>query len=147
LRILKIDARERLRQLIEMGYLTSVRYRFEQKNYYIGTKYAFYLIHYMKPSRLAAKPIQQIDVGTFDHDIQVLKSRLLIEESEQGTDWINDRQLKCLDPEFYRRYRGDATPDGVYTSQNGKAIAFEFEIARKSKQRYRNKLRRYTYNI
>lgn len=34
-------------------------------------------------------------------------------------------------------------PDGVYTSLAGMTIAFEYEIAQKSKQRYRDKVRRY----
>ncbi|MGE0632250.1 MAG: hypothetical protein AB7O96_07570 [Pseudobdellovibrionaceae bacterium] len=42
-------------------------------------------------------------------------------------------------------YRGsrDSTPDGVYKSPSGKLIAFEYEIAQKSKRRYQDKIRRY----
>lgn len=136
-------ARERLRQLIEMGYLTTVRYRFEQKNYYIGTKNGFDLIRYMQPHWEPCKPIQHIDIRTFDHDVQVTKSRLLIEEYERGTQGTSDRQLKCEFPDYFRKGGRDNSPDGTYTSAAGKKIAFEFEIAQKSKQRYRDKIRAY----
>lgn len=137
-------ARERLRQLIEMGYISTVRYRFEQKNYYIATKHGYDLIYYMLPTATPAKPIQQIDVRTFDHDIQLMKSRLLIEEFENVTSWQSDRQLKCQYPDYFEaRGSRDAAPDGVYNSASGKVIAFEYEIAQKSKKRYLDKIHKY----
>lgn len=137
-------ARERLRMLIEMGYLRTVRYRFEQKNYYVATKHGYELIFYMKAGWMPPKPIAQIDVRTFDHDVQVMKSRLLLEEFESVTSWESDRQLKCQYPEYFQ-YQGsrDSAPDGVYLSASGKTIAFEYEIAQKSRRRYRDKINKY----
>ncbi len=136
--------RERLRHLVAMGYVQPVRYRFEQKSYFIGTKHGYELIHYMQPSLEPSKHIEQIDVRTFDHDVQVMKSRLALEESERVQDWRSDRQLKCTYSNYFQ-FKGsrDSAPDGVYKSLSGKIIAFEYEIAQKSKQRYRDKVRRY----
>lgn len=137
-------ARERLRQLIEMDYISTVRYRFEQKNYYIATKHGYDLIYYYQPTMVPAKPLKQIDVRTFDHDIQVMKSRLLLEEFENITSWDSDRQLKCQYPDYFEtRGSRDSAPDGVYKSASGKVIAFEYEIAQKSKRRYRDKIHKY----
>lgn len=136
--------RERLRHLVAMGYLRPVRYRFEHKSYYIGTKHGYELIYYMQSVMTPSKHIEQIDVRTFDHDIQVMKSRLALEDSEKVQNWQSDRQLKCQYTEYFQ-FKGsrDSAPDGVYTSLAGKIIAFEYEIAQKSKQRYRDKVRRY----
>lgn len=98
----------------------------------------------MQSSLTPSKYIEQIDVRTFDHDIQVMKSRLALEDSEKVQDWQSDRQLKGQYSEYFQ-FKGsrDSAPDGVYKSLNGKIIAFEYEIAQKSKQRYRDKVRRY----
>lgn len=136
--------RERLRELVEYGYLSTTRYRFEQKNYFIGTKHAYDFLEYMQYEIVPTKPIPHIDVRTFDHDIAVMKSRLLIEEVEKGCQWKSDRQLKCEYPAYFdRRSSRDACPDGVYRSVDGKLIAFEYEIAQKSKKRYQDKIRSY----
>lgn len=140
--------RERLRQLIEMGYLNSVRYRFEQKSYYVGTKHGYDLIHYSAAALTPPKPIRQIDIRTFDHDLLVLKSRLVLEEFEKVKNWESDRQLKIQYTEYFQfRSCRDSTPDGVYWTSDGKRVAFEYEIARKSTQRYRDKIRKYVSRI
>ncbi len=136
--------RERLRHLVELGYLNTVRYRFEQKSYYIGTKHGYDLIRFNHSDNGTVKPIESIDVRTFDHDRQVMKSRLLLEEFEKVNKWKSDRQLKCEYFEYFNHnVSRDSTPDGVYQSLGGKTIAFEHEIAQKSKQRYRLKFDRY----
>ncbi|WP_415063741.1 hypothetical protein [Bdellovibrio sp.] len=86
----------------------------------------------MQSSLTPSKYIEQIDVRTFDHDIQVMKSRLALEDSE-----------KVYSEYFQFKGSRDSAPDGVNKSLNGKIIAFEYEIAQKSKQRYRDKVRRY----
>jgi hypothetical protein len=102
----------------------------------------------MLPIATPAKRIQQIDVRTFDYDIQVMKSRLLIEDFENITSWQSDRQLKCLYPDYFEaRGSREAAPDGVYTSASGKVIAFEYEIAQKSKKRYKDKIQKYVSSI
>jgi hypothetical protein len=106
--------------------------------------HSYELILYMKPGWLPSKPLQQIDVRIFDHDVQVMRSRLLLEEVENFQSWQRDRQLKCQYPEYFQ-YSGsrDSTPDGVYHSAEGKVIAFEYEIAQKSRKRYRAKIQKY----
>lgn len=137
-------ARERLRELVLEGYIQTVRYRFENKSYYIGTKNGYDLIKYMKSSWEPAKPIERIDVRTFDHDQRVMESRILLEEQEKVTQWQSDRQLKAEYFNMYGPVNGrDCTPDGVYVSLSGKVVAFEYEIAQKSKKRYEEKFRHY----
>lgn len=140
--------RERLRSLVAEGYLATVRYRFEHKSYYIGTKHGFELINYMQPSLNPTRHIERIDVRTFDHDIQVMKSRLLLEEVENVSHWESDRQLKANYTEYFQMNSSrDSAPDGVYRALTGKVTAFEYEIAQKSKKRYRDKIRKYVQSI
>jgi hypothetical protein len=137
-------ARERLRELLMEGYINCTRYRFENKCYYVGTKYGYQLIEKNCCSESTAKPIDRIDVRTFDHDINVMKSRLLLEEHDKVSSWLSDRQLKAHYDHFFRKNKSrDSAPDGVYKSLGGKIIAFEYEIAQKSKRRYQDKVRRY----
>lgn len=137
-------ARERVRELVLDKYLQPVKYRFENKNYYIGTKEGYDLIRYMKSSWEPAKPIDRIDVRTFDHDQRVMESRILLEEHEKVSQWQSDKQLKAEYLCMYGPVNGrDCTPDGVYKSLAGKVIAFEYEIAQKSKKRYDEKIQHY----
>lgn len=136
--------RERLRELVLDGYIQTVRYRFENKSYYIGTKNGYDLIKNLKSSWEPAKPIDRIDVRTFDHDQRVMESRILLEHQEKATQWQSDRQLKSEYFDMYGKINSrDCTPDGVYVSLSGKVIAFEYEIAQKSKKRYREKIEHY----
>lgn len=140
--------RERLRELMKDGYLATMRYRFESKNYYVGTKHGYDLVRYMQPQLDPVKPIDRIDVRTFDHDVQVMKSRLLLEQSEKVTNWLSDRQLKSFYFDYFQGLGSrDSAPDGVYDSLAGKCIAFEFEIAQKSKKRYADKIQKYVSQL
>jgi hypothetical protein len=136
-------ARERLRKLIDAGYLKSVKFRFESKNFYIGTKLGFKLASADK-SQYTSKPTTGIDIRTFEHDYKVLQCRMLLEENEKVTDWQSDRELKELffETSFHFRSR-ENSPDGVYKTNDGKCIAFEYEIAQKSEERIKRKIRRY----
>ena len=138
--ILKFGGREFTKE----GYLQPVRYRFENKSYYIGTKHGYDLILYAQVNLSAVKQIERIDVRTFDHDIQVMKSRLFLEDCEKVSEWRSDRQLKSDYFEYFQgRGSRDSAPDGAYLSLGGKTIAFEYEIAQKSKKRYQDKVYRY----
>ncbi|MBC7419788.1 MAG: hypothetical protein H7328_03585 [Bdellovibrio sp.] len=90
------------------------------------------------------KPAQRIDVRTFDHDVSVMNSRLLLEEFEKVCDWQSDRQPKAIYYYYFQTGGNrDAAPDGVYKSISGKLIAFEYEIAQKSMKKYQDKIRKY----
>lgn len=137
-------ARERLRELVKEGYLNTVRYRFENRCYYVGTKHGYDLIRHLHGRIEITKPIERIDVRTFDHDVSVMNSRLLLEEFEKVSSWQSDRQLKAIYAEYFQNGGSrDAAPDGVYKSVSGKLIAFEYEIAQKSMKRYQDKIRKY----
>ena len=131
-------ARERLRDLVAEGFLSTERYRFENKCYYVGTKYGYKaVLGLMITDDMTAKPIHRIDVRTFDHDRKVMQVRLFLEEHEKVTKWQSDRQLKMLYTDHYSlRGNRDSAPDGLYYDAEGRLIAFEYEIAQKSKKRY-----------
>lgn len=60
------------------------------------------------------KPIERIDVRTFDHDQRVMESRILLEDQEKVAQWQSDRQLKAEYFNMYGPVNGrDCTPDGV----------------------------------
>lgn len=142
-------ARERLRDLVIHGFLRSVRFRFENKCYYMGTTNGYWFAtNSISIDSPIAKPINKIDIRTFEHDCHVLSARLLLEGHEKVTHWQSDRQLKESYYDYFTRSSTrDFCPDGVYKSVNGKLIAFEYELAQKTKKRYQDKIRQYISSI
>lgn len=83
-----------------------------------------------------------IDSRFLKHDASVSDVRIHLESKEIATQWISEHLL----PEHpgVRKYlTSEFRPDGIYTDPSGQKVAFELEIALKSKERYRQKIKRY----
>lgn len=135
-------ARERLRLLVVNDFLKVERFRVDGKNYYIATKYCF---EYMMGNFLnsdVAMPPATIDIRTFEHDKELIKFRIFLEKTGQIAKWRSERFLKKEHYHFTGRLRRIVAPDAIY-EEHGKKIAFEYEVARKSEGRYREKIKRY----
>lgn len=133
--------RERVGILMKHGFIKIVSHICDMKLYLLTQKGYFFL----KNSRTLKEyclPLREVDRRTFEHDSLVIALRNELEYQAEVSGWISERQLS-LD-ENIRRYLGkEFRPDGLYLSSDGIKTAFELEIARKAKDRYRQKLRRY----
>ena len=137
-----IWARERLTKLTNNGFLDRSFSFYERKSIFVATLKGYYALRSFEENHNLLLPARSINLNTYNHDKLVLQERLALEESEEVTNWISDRRLKS---DFSRLFKVSSVyvPDGIYTTQLGTKIAFELELARKSKTEYRNKIRTY----
>lgn len=69
------------------------------------------------------------DFKTFEHDRRVTDVRLVLEDMGVLGRWVSERWLRMDVGE-------ENVPDGLVETRDGKLVAVEVEIARKTKQRY-----------
>ena len=135
-------ARERLKLLKQHGFLTAKRISFVGNSYFLATELAHIALTNMRYERSYVRPIRNIDVRSFDHDAKVIEARLALERLGRVTNWVSERRLKSemtVASGFPRAYQ----PDAIYQNKHGEPMAFELELAPKTKGRYAEKIRKY----
>ncbi len=135
-------ARKRLLQLEQGKFLRAHKVQTEKVTYYTATFKAFYALSNVYPEKAFVKPVGGFDHRTFAHDKLVLKCRLDLEGRLKVSNWISDRKLKAS-AELSGGLSTVHVPDAIYTTVEGRRVAFELEIARKSKSRYADKIKKY----
>lgn len=135
-------ARKRLLQLEQGQFLKAHKVQTEKLTYYTATFKAYYAISNVHPEKAFTKPVGGFDQRTFAHDKLVLKCRLDLEAFAKATNWISDRKLKAL-PELSGGLSSAYVPDAIFSLPSMQRVAFELEIARKSKSRYADKIKKY----
>lgn len=134
-------ARERVANLVRAEFLKQVK-DVCYKTLYVVTSKGYFYLRNSRPERAYSRPLLSVDGRTFDHDQKVIQIRTVMEESGGVTSWTSERQLSEIE-EFRKHFSTEFRPDAIYVTKEGKRIAFELEIARKSKDRYQQKIKKY----
>ena len=134
-------ARERVANLVKANFLKVVK-DVCHRTLYIATNKGYLFLKNSRFGRLFSRPLADIDGRTYDHDQKVIQIRTTLEETGKVASWISERQLSEFD-EYRKFLPTEFRPDAIYTNAEGKKVAFELEIARKSKDRYQQKIKRY----
>lgn len=135
-------ARKRLCQLEKANFLKSVRSFSENTRYYVTTFKAYYALTQFNPEKFVSKPSGGFDQRTFLHDRGVLRARLHLESLRLVKLWLSDRKLKSS-TELAGGLQVQYIPDAIYVTPVGVRVAFELEIAVKTKSRYQDKIKKY----
>lgn len=135
-------ARKRLFQLEQGQFLKAHKVQQDKVTFYTATLKSYYALINFYPDRPFTKPVGGFDHRIFIHDKLVLKCRLDLEERLGVTSWLSDRKLKAY-PDLAGGLSHAHIPDAIYKTSSGASVAFELEIARKSKSRYQDKLKKY----
>ena len=117
------------------GFLTTKRVSFSGGSYYLATDLAQRALANKFLDRNFARPNPEIDVRSFEHDLRVIKARLALENLGRASKWISERRLKSESAQssgLERAYQ----PDAIYWNKRGEIMAFELELAAKTKIRY-----------
>lgn len=133
--------RQRLGDLIRYGLIEKVD-TFLKTGLYQTTQKGYFLLRNSNFERPTPKPIFGVDIRTFDHDLKVSNIRVELEKNEKAIDWISERSL-CEDERYRSLFTNEFRPDAIYRCPDGSKVAFELELSRKSKDRYKQKLNRY----
>jgi len=136
-----IWARQRIATLVKSEYL-QILADVCAKPLYVLTQKGFLFLKNSRLSKNFCRPLFSVDTRFFDHDQRVAQVRIALEKSGIVKSWISERQLSEIE-EFKKYLSFEFRPDGIYETFDGKRIAFELEIARKAKDRYRQKVKRY----
>lgn len=134
--------RKRLRQLTQGGFLRAGVGIHGGASVYFATFKAYYALSSVYPDRVFPKPTGGLDLRTFVHDRELLAVRMEYERATSGVSWVSDRRLK----QGFASDIGLAgvhVPDALIELPGVGTTALELEIARKSRDRYRDKVARY----
>jgi hypothetical protein len=134
-------ARERVAHLVKADFLKPVKdvcYR----TLYIVTQKGYFFLRNSRMDRIYSRPLLSVDGRTYNHDQKVIQIRTQLEENGLVTSWTSERQLAEIE-EFKKYLPTEFRPDAIYEAKDGHKVAFELEIARKSKERYQQKIKRY----
>lgn len=135
-------AKKRLFQLEQAQFLKSTYSNLGADRYFTVTRKGHLALANVFPERCLTKPIRGFDSRTLTHDCLLIDCRLAYEKNENVTDWISDRQLRTYSARDFG-LTSLHVPDAIYKMRDGTRVAFELEIARKSKVRYREKIEKY----
>lgn len=143
-------ARKRISKLESSGLLRSVALQSgKTKKFYLATpKGHREMFKLSGPSAKdvlgfsVLKPVKKLSVVTFEHDLGVLKSRMLLEKQGRASNWRSERLLKAQAESYTGRLARDFMPDGLFTSKQGKVCAFEFENKPKTEAQLKEKVYR-----
>lgn len=136
----------RLQTLEKLGFIKALHHFKFLKRFYIPTLAAYKLVSENFPSEIIPYPTKSIDIRTFEHDLEVIRTRLHLENIKEANSWKSDRLLRSL-PEFSSLIEKKNVPDGVYIDPQSKRVCFEYERATKAKERYRTKIKTYVNEI
>lgn len=134
-------ARERIANLVKSNFLSVVKDVCHRTLYIVTSKGYLYLRN-SRIDKVYSRPLQSVDGRTYDHDQRVIQIRSVLENSGLVKEWISERQLSEID-EVKKYLSAEFRPDAIYITPEGKKVAFELEIARKTKERYQTKVKRY----
>lgn len=134
-------ARERLALLIASGFIRSETALYK-KTLYLATQRSFLYLRNSFPEQNFCRPIGEVDKYTLDHDLTLLNLRLDLERKKKVSSWTSEKLLIDHAQDF-TGFTSEFRPDGIYLSAEGKKVAVELELARKSKKRYQEKIKRY----
>ena len=132
--------RNRLEKLKIHNWILPIYLPGDQKCYFQASWKAYYDTLKRFPSIRLPKPVKTPDYKTTDHDLLVLKSRVLLESQGKALDWISDKTLRTVMGTLSGGDFDWSIPDGIYLTPNSEKIAFEFERVQKSKTQYREKI-------
>jgi len=134
--------KERLSLLRKHGLSISKKHPFKWTSIHLPTQKAYRLVKDRYPNLNIPRVPKTYDLNSFEHDLRVIKIRLILEELLGDINWVSDRELRST-PEATGGMTGHMVPDGIYTDSQNRKVAFELELSRKSRVKYRDKIRMY----
>lgn len=135
---------ERLQLISKHGFLRAQRVYTEFTTYYLALPLTRDLLSQLRPERTISAPSEFIDLRTFEHDKRVTMCRIAREKKGEVTDWLSERRLKqeWTAANGYRLAR-EYMPDAIFTNRLGSRVAFELELAAKTRERLAKKVSRF----
>lgn len=136
-------ARKRVQKLEASQLLKSVKLLSgTPKKFYIVTPKGHREIQAKFSLAALPKPVTKLSVVTFQHDLGVLQSRMLLEKQGRATHWKSERLLKSQAELLTGKLSRDFMPDGIFTSKQNKICAFEYENKPKTEKQLLEKILR-----
>jgi len=137
-------ALHRITLLKRHAFLCATRVHTETGSFYLATPLTHATVSQLKPERSISWPTEQIDPRTFEHDKRVTLCRAHREKRGEVTQWLSERRLKqeWSLANGYRLSR-EYMPDAIFTASAGHRVAFELELAPKTRERYAKKVSRF----
>lgn len=139
-------SRERIQYLESFGFLKREFSHHINESLFVTTPKGYRVCEEVISNRKLPRPSFGINYNTFDHDWLMIKIRRALEKAQEARVWLSERVL-LANPELLDGFSQDYFPDGVYEASDGRLIAVELEISRKTRALYREKMNRYVRYI
>lgn len=120
---------KKVRELVNAGYLRTVRLRIGEKRLYVTTKQG---VWHLKEKKLSSglRAVKKVNGKTWEHEEMVTEVRIVFQKLLGFTEWIPERVLK-------KKSGGGKAPDAI--ASNGKQrFVIEAEASLKNKRRYKH---------
>lgn len=135
-------SRDRMAKLRSHGLVRTFQFPESQRRYFLATDKGRSLLLRERPFLSPPWALKKPQFIHFEHDLMVLKVRLLLEKRNRVSKWISERFLKIefgdtRDISFEKHN----IPDGIFQEPNGKKVALEVEMGQKSLKKYQEKIR------
>lgn len=86
--------------------------------------------------------IKQVSLGTYHHDLTLIRVYLQLRARYPEATWLSERQLRC-DKHYDGVGKTGHLPDGILVFPDGKQVAVEVELTLKSRYRLESILKGY----
>ena len=136
-------AAERIQLLRRHGFLRAQNVYTDPKLFYVVTPMGRDVLQNMRPGRRQLEPVESIDPRTFEHDWRVTLCRAYREGGGQAQEWVSERRLKAEWATLSGKLSREYCPDAIYTNRRGERVAFELELAPKTRERHAKKISRF----
>ena len=136
-------AAERIQLLRRHGFLRAENVYTQPKLFYLATPLAKDVLQSQRTGRRQLDPIESIDPRMFEHDWRVTLCRAYREGAGLAREWVSERKLKAEWARLSGKLSREYCPDAIYTNRRGEKVAFELELAPKTRERHAKKISRF----
>ena len=127
--------------MMESGFVKAVT-GLSQYRIYLPTPKSYLYLKNSFSDKTFCRSVYEIDKYTFDHDLCLQRVRAGLEKINPDIQWISEKYLIDY-PEEFKAFTSEFRPDAILIRNNTEKVALELELARKSKKRYQEKIKRY----
>ncbi len=136
----------RVLKLQKSGYLVSKPIpRSNQLYYKLGSE-GYKALKYSRDHQTLPRFKARYQAQNLRHDLTLTFLRTQFASSGRCQSWVSENRIRANFP-FTKNWDKKHLPDAIYIDIDGQAVALEFEIARKSTPRYKDKIDNYVNTI
>lgn len=139
--------RQRLSKLRSSCLIKTEKVLSSGRAHYLITPLGHKILSGKSKDILSIQSPKAIDFSLYEHDVRITMVRAFTEVRGKCEKWFSEKWLKAqpiyIDGKYKYNFSKDLRPDAVFINSKKEKMAFELEVARKSRSRLEEKIRLY----